>query len=101
AVPAAARQRLATVVLGAADPAGGYRLDIARDTLRLAGARPVFGWGLAAFADALPAYKRAPGAVRTVHAESDALQLLAERGAAGLLPGLALAARPVAGPRAR
>jgi hypothetical protein len=88
-IPSAARERLATLSRGAADPSGSYRLDIAVDTLRLFRDRPVLGWGLAAFADALPAYKRRHGDVRTVHAENDALEFLAEGGLVGFLLAVA------------
>jgi O-antigen ligase len=85
AIPAAARQHLATLKRGAADPSASYRFDVAGDTLRLARARPLLGWGLGAYADAFPAYKRRHGGVRTVHAENDVFEFLAEGGAAGLL----------------
>jgi hypothetical protein len=96
-IPAAARQHLATLRQGAADPSGSYRLDVARDTLRLVRDRPVLGWGLAAFADAFPAYKRSHGGIRTVHAENDALEFLAEGGMVGLFFMAVMAAAVVRG----
>jgi O-antigen ligase len=96
-IPAAARQHLATLRQGAADPSGSYRLDVARDTLRMVRDRPVLGWGLAAFADAFPAYKRSHGGIRTVHAENDALEFVAESGLVGLLFMAVLAAAVVRG----
>lgn len=88
AVPAATRAHLATVLRGPADASGAYRVDVADATVRLFADRPVAGWGLGAFADAVPPYKRGHGDVRTAHAESDVLEFLAEGG----LLGLALAA---------
>ena len=84
AVPGDARQHLFTVAHGATDSSGSYRVDIARDTLRLALSRPWIGAGLGAYDDAVPAFKLAHGDVRTTHAESDALQLVAEVGLLGL-----------------
>ncbi|HEX6737991.1 MAG TPA: O-antigen ligase family protein, partial [Vicinamibacteria bacterium] len=83
-VPAATRSHLATALRGSSDASGEYRVDVARDTLRLAAQRPLLGWGLGAYADAFPAVKRAHGDVRTTHAESDVLEFLAEAGLAGL-----------------
>src|SRR5262249_26744027 len=60
-------------------------------TLRLAAAHPLCGAGLGSYADAVAAYKRGHGDVRTTHAESDALELLAEGGLVGLALGLWLA----------
>jgi O-antigen ligase len=88
AVPETTRAHLATVLRGPADGSGTYRVDVAAATWRLFAERPVTGWGLGAFADAFPPYKRGHGAVRTTHAESDLLEFLAEAG----LTGLALAA---------
>jgi O-antigen ligase len=87
-VPAATRAHLGTVLRGPADGSGAYRVDVAAATAGLAAARPITGWGLGAFADAFPAYKRGHGDVRTTHAESDLLEFLAEAGLVGL--GLAL-----------
>ena len=83
-VPASTRRHLATVTRGPADGSGAYRVDIAAATLRLAAARPLAGWGLGAFEDALPPYKTGHGDVRTTHAESDALEFLAEAGLVGI-----------------
>jgi tetratricopeptide (TPR) repeat protein len=83
-VPEKTRAHLATIFRGGGDTSGDYRLDVARDTLRLAAARPILGTGLGAYADAFPAFKSAHGEVRTTHAEDDALELLAETGLAGL-----------------
>jgi hypothetical protein len=84
-IPASTRSHLATLLRGPADGSGLYRVDVAAATLRLAAARPVAGWGLGAYADAFPAFKRGHGDVRTVHAESDALEFLAEAGLLGVL----------------
>lgn len=83
-LPAAARARLASVFAATADGSTGYRVEAARASLRLLAAHPVAGAGLGAFADAVPAWKRAHGEVRLTHAESDALELAAETGAVGL-----------------
>jgi hypothetical protein len=92
-VPETSRRHLATLLSGPADTSGQYRVDVGGATLRLALARPVLGWGLGAYADAFPEFKRGHGEVRTTHAESDALELLAE---AGLLGWLAAATLGVA-----
>ena len=84
AVPASTRRHLATALRGATDASGEYRVDVARDTMRLAAQRPLLGWGLGAYADAFPSVKRAHGDVRTTHAESDVLEFLAEGGVFGL-----------------
>jgi len=83
-VPDDTRAHLATIFRGRPDASGDYRLDVARDTLRLWTARPVLGAGLGAYADAFPAFKRAHGEVRTTHAEDDALEFVAETGLAGV-----------------
>ena len=83
-VPDDTRAHLATIFRGRPDASGDYRLDVARDTLRLWAAHPVLGAGLGAFADAFPPVKRAHGDVRTTHAEDDALEFAAESGLAGL-----------------
>ncbi len=70
---------------GAADPSSGYRLDLAAATLRLWASRPLTGAGYGAFADAVTAHKAAHGELRSTHAESDALELLAEGGVIGLM----------------
>jgi O-antigen ligase len=85
AVPAGTRAHLATLLRGPSDGSGAYRVDVAAATLRLAAARPVAGWGLGAYADAFPPFKRGHGDVRTTHAESDVLEFLAEGGLAGAL----------------
>ena len=85
AVPASTRSHLATVVRGPSDGSGAYRADVAAATVRLAAARPLAGWGLGAYADAFPAFKRGHGDVRTTHAESDLLEFLAEGGLVGVL----------------
>ena len=83
-VPDETRAHLATIFRGRTDSSGDYRLDVARDTLRLWAAHPVLGAGLGAYADAFPAFKSAHGEVRTTHAEDDALEFAAESGLAGL-----------------
>lgn len=83
-VPEGTRAHLATIFGGRPDASGDYRVDVARDTLRLWAARPVLGAGLGAFADAFPEFKRAHGEVRTTHAEDDAIEFAAESGLAGL-----------------
>ena len=83
-VPDDTRAHLATIFSGRTDSSGDYRLDVARDTMRLWAAHPVLGAGLGAYADAFPAFKRAHGDVRTTHAENDALEFVAEGGVAGL-----------------
>ena len=89
-VPEASRRHLATLLSGPSDLSGQYRLDVAGATLRLALSRPFLGWGLGAYADAFPAFKRGHGEVRTTHAESDMLEFLAEGGLLGALLAAAL-----------
>lgn len=93
AIPAATRQHLGTLVSGPRDSSASYRLDTAAAALRTWGSAPLLGTGLGAFADAVPAHKRAHGNVRTTHAESDVLELAAEGGlmGLGLVAALALA----------
>lgn len=85
AVSASARQHLSTILSGPSDSSASYRLEMATATLRLAASRPLVGWGLGAYEDAVPQFKRSHGEVRTTHAESDVLELLAEGGLAGVL----------------
>ena len=85
AIPASSRRHLATAFAGPVDGSGSYRVDVAAATLRAFADRPLLGFGMGAYEDAVPAYKRAHGDVRVRHAESDALELLAEGGLAGLL----------------
>jgi tetratricopeptide (TPR) repeat protein len=96
-VPENTRAHLATLFRGGGDASGDYRLDVARDTLRLAVSRPVLGAGLGAYGDAFPAFKSAHGDVRTTHAEDDALEFLAETGLAGLAIAAWLAVLAVRG----
>jgi O-antigen ligase len=91
-VPDNTRAHLATIFRGRPDASGDYRLDVARDTLRLWTAHPVLGAGLGAYADAFPAFKSAHGEVRTTHAEDDALEFVAEGGLAGIALAAWLAA---------
>jgi tetratricopeptide (TPR) repeat protein len=91
AIPAGARLHLASVLAGPSGSSGSYRLGTAAATLRAWGAAPLLGWGLGAYADAIPPFKRAHGNVRTTHAESDALELTAEGGLLGLALAGALA----------
>lgn len=96
-VPDDTRAHLATIFSGRPDSSGDYRLDVARDTVRLWAAHPVLGAGLGAYADAFPAFKRAHGEVRTTHAENDALEFVAESGLAGLAIAAWLAVLAVRG----
>jgi O-antigen ligase len=91
-----ARARIATVLRP--DASMGYRADLAHATLRLAAEHPLVGSGLGAFEDVVPPHKHGHGGVQSAHAESDALQFLAEGGAIGVLCLLVVAAslgRPV------
>jgi O-antigen ligase len=85
AIPAPARRHLGTAFAGPVDGSGSYRVDVAAATLRAFADRPLAGFGMGAYEDAITAYKRAHGDVRVRHAESDALELLVEGGLAGLL----------------
>jgi O-antigen ligase len=83
-VPSATRTHHATVLHGASDRSGFYRLDLYRSTLTLAASRPILGSGFGAYADAIPPFKRNDGDVRSTHAESDVLESLAEGGLLGV-----------------
>jgi O-antigen ligase len=96
-VPETTRAHLATIFSGRTDSSGDYRLDVARDTMRLWAAHPVLGAGLGAYADAFPAFKRAHGEVRTTHAENDTLEFVAEAGLAGVAIAAWLAVLAVRG----
>ncbi len=85
AIPSATRRHLASAFAGPVDGSGVYRVDVAAATMRAFADRPLMGWGLGAYEDAVPAYKRGHGDVRVRHAESDVLELLAEGGLAGLV----------------
>ena len=82
-VPQEAHERLRSA------SGASFRVDTWKDTLRLAASSPVLGYGLGAFHDAYPRFKRGHGIVRVEHAENDYLETLAETGALGL--GLVLA----------
>jgi hypothetical protein len=97
AVPDATRRHLAGALSGPTDLSGEYRVDMAAATLRLARAHVLAGSGIGAYADAVPAFKQAHGEVRTTHAESDVLELVAEVGLLGLGLGLWLAALALRG----
>ncbi len=88
-----------TRLLGPGDLSATYRFDTAKATLRLFAAQPGFGWGLGAYADTVTMFKQGHGDVRITHAESDALEWLAETGLLGasllLFLGI-LAARRIA-----
>ena len=84
AIPGSTRRHLTTAFAGPVDGSGVYRVDVAVATLRAFADRPLLGWGLGAYEDAVPAYKRRHGDVRVRHAESDVLELLAEGGLAAL-----------------
>ncbi|PYQ02112.1 MAG: hypothetical protein DMF82_17120 [Acidobacteria bacterium] len=96
-VPEGTRAHLGTILRGRPDSSGDYRLDVARDTLRLWAAHPLLGTGLGAYADAFPEFKRAHGEVRTTHAEDDAVEFLAEGGLAGVALAAWFAAMAVRG----
>jgi O-antigen ligase len=103
-LPPEARGRLATLAGMEHDNSGQFRIIAWRDTLRLAARSPLLGHGLGAYADALPPVKSGLGYVVLEHAESDALEMLAEGGLLGLLlvvAAVALFARAVAGGLAR
>ena len=78
-----------------------FRVTTWRDALRLAGASPLVGHGLGAFHDAFPRAKRANGALRVEHAESEYLETLGETGLAGLALALCGAAWRCCAPVAR
>jgi O-antigen ligase len=84
AVSSETRQHLATLLQGATDEAGRYRVSTYASTLRLWRTNPWVGVGLGNFADTLGAFKTANGGYRIPHAESDPLEFLAESGWLGI-----------------
>jgi O-antigen ligase len=84
AVPTSTRTRLVRVVSAAPDASGQYRLDLAEATIRTFLSAPVLGVGFGSFADAVTAFKRDHGDVRTTHAENDVLEYLTEGGIIGM-----------------
>jgi len=63
--------------------AGGTRLDIDRDTLKMFPQKPVLGWGLGAFPEVYPHYRTFYTNLYINEAHNDYLQLLVEMGALG------------------
>lgn len=102
-VPRATRAHLLGLFTGAgaADTSSAYRLDTAAATWSLFAQRPLLGAGSGAYADAITPHKRAHGDVRSLHAESDVLEALAEGGLVGLGLWAWLAARVGRGLRER
>jgi membrane protein implicated in regulation of membrane protease activity len=66
------------------DPAVRFRLGVWSASVRTAADSLVSGWGLGAFADALPLHKTAFGELRVEHAEDEYLEVLVETGLVGL-----------------
>jgi O-antigen ligase len=65
--------------------AGGTRLDIDRDTLKMFPQKPLIGWGLGAFPEVYPRYRSFYTNLYINEAHNDYLQLLVEMGALGFL----------------
>jgi O-antigen ligase len=63
--------------------AGGVRLTIDRDCLRMLAQRPVLGWGLGAFPVVYPEFRSFYTTLFVNQAHNDYLQLLVETGLAG------------------
>ena len=82
-LPAEARERVLTLAGVTSEQSGSYRIGVWRDTLRLVASSPVVGSGFGAYADALPRFKTAAGALGIEHAENDHLEALAEGGFVG------------------
>lgn len=97
--PAATAERLASLFRGTGDGSLAYRMDALGSTAQLVLLRPVLGVGLGNFADEVTRFKSGHGDVRTTHAESDALEFLAETGLVGA--ALAVGFAFVLWPRAR
>jgi O-antigen ligase len=68
-----------------AEMAGGTRLDIYRDTLRMFPQRPILGWGLGAFPEVYPHHRTFYTNLYINQAHNDFLQLLVELGALGFI----------------
>jgi O-antigen ligase len=77
-------QRLISIhAEAAAEVAGGTRLDIFRDTLRMFPQKPILGWGLGTFPEVYPHYRTFFTNLYINQAHNDYLQLLVEMGALG------------------
>lgn len=77
--------RLASIHPEAAhELAGGTRLAIDRDCLRMFAAKPLLGWGLGTFPEIYPQYRSFYTSYEVDRAHNDYLELLVETGAAGL-----------------
>jgi hypothetical protein len=87
-LPQPSRDRLAGLRDAGADPAGAFRLETWRSALRAGMSSPLVGFGLGAFADALPPYKSSSGELRVEHAENDAVEQFVESGTIGVVLGL-------------
>jgi len=90
-LPGGARHALQRVLLVFDPQASDFnfsRLELWKDTLRMAGDHPLFGVGPGCFDTALPAYHDSASAV--THAHDQFLHVLAELGLCGLLPFLLL-----------
>ncbi len=67
---------------------GGVRLSIARDSLRMWRARPLFGWGLGTFPEVYPQFRSFYTTFFVNEAHNDYVQLLVETGLAGFGIGI-------------
>ena len=79
AIPGITRSRLLNVFeIGGS---GLYRIDMLMASVRAFAERPVMGYGLGAFGDAVAPFKLGHGDVRSDRAEGDAIEFLVEGGA--------------------
>jgi hypothetical protein len=84
-LPREAHERLTSIGQGVRDTSVNYRLATFAASVRAFASSPMLGFGLGAFADALPRFKRTFGDLRVEHAENDYLEVAVETGVAGVV----------------
>jgi O-antigen ligase len=78
-------EHLGTLRQPMAESVSGNRLTILKDTLHMAGQRPILGWGLNSFETAYPQFRSFATQSIVNFAHNDYAQLLAETGVVGFL----------------
>lgn len=74
---------IATLQTPMSEGVAGFRLQIARDSLRMFTAHPVLGWGLGVFPYGYPQYRSFYTSLFINHAHNDYVELLVDTGIAG------------------
>jgi O-antigen ligase len=85
AAPQSVFDRMDTFANPGQDVSVQFRLNLWRDSLRLAKHSPVLGTGVGTYAAAIPAYRTDRDETRAEHAESDWMEHACETGLAGLV----------------